>query len=172
MLIPRNELKLLAEQYVKLKEQEHSGIAFQEQIKSVFFDEMVYGEVVETYLGFVGSKARGNFIDRLPHYTQHGGVPLSIVKDFLTYYFAELRRLICGDKKTKGAEKEAEAKRKSLIVGLSAWITAHFGVTEPVAIGVSAYLAIILFEATRGAFCAMSKKEIEKRIKQIEERRR
>ena len=48
---------------------------------------------------------------------------------------------------------------------------AHFGVNEPVALGVSAYLAVILLEATRGAFCTMSKKEIEKLIKEIEARR-
>ena len=36
----------------------------------------------------------------------HGGRPTSIVSDFVKYYFAELRRLICDEKKTKAAEKE------------------------------------------------------------------
>jgi hypothetical protein len=173
MKITRSELAPLIDKYLRAERKARMGVAFQQTRDGIFLDQMVYGEVVHRYKSFLDGEPspEDDFLDTLPPYTAHGGTPLELAQEFLKRYFEQIRKLICDDKKRKTLEKGSGVTRSSIPIAVSTWIMSHFGVTEPVALGLAAYISIVVFEASRGAFCEMTKEQIDETISRKRKKR-
>ena len=99
--------------------------------------------------------------DLFDFYSPHGGSPLVWVNGFFREFSAELKRIICDKKALGSIAKTAGYSAKAASTALAAWLMQVFGHPEPVAIGAAAVLLLILTEATKGAFCKMTDKEVE-----------
>jgi hypothetical protein len=90
--------------------------------------------------------------------------PKETAKGSVELFYDEIKDIICNPKRQTEAGKLSRYKLGPTCAGLSAFITQQFGLNEPIAIGVGAYLLIVLLESTRGAFCKMVKQEVRDRL--------
>lgn len=72
---------------------------------------------------------------------------------FIEQFLAEIRQIICDKKRHTEAARLTNQKLSPLAASLSTLVLGHFGVAEPIAIGVATYILIVVMEASRGAFC-------------------
>jgi hypothetical protein len=90
----------------------------------------------------------------------------TLIEEFLH----EIREIICNKKRRTEAALLTNKKISPIAASLSALVLNHFAVTEPVAIGVATYIFIVVFEASRGAFCSTTDKDMLARLREADNR--
>src|ERR1700722_728156 len=96
----------------------------------------------------------------------HGGDPQSWVYVFFREFCTEIRTIICDKRASTAVGKSTGFSAKAATTALAAWMTQHFGCSEPFAIGGAAVVLLVLMEATRGAFCKMTDSAVEFELKE------
>jgi hypothetical protein len=136
--------------------------------KLIYFDDseilMVRYAAVQQYSSI--SIDQKDFVFQFPirDFTGRNIYPKETAKGFVELFYDEIKDIICNPKRQTEAGKLSRYKLGPTCAGLSAFITQQFGLNEPIAIGVGAYLLIVLLESTRGAFCKMVKPEVRDRL--------
>lgn len=97
--------------------------------------------------------------DRLRIETIHGGNPYAWVAGLVEAFFEEIRNIICENNELKRVTKTAEFSAKGVATALAAWLGQRLGFSEPFAIAGAAVVLLVLADATRGAFCKMTKRQ-------------
>lgn len=80
---------------------------------------------------------------------------------FVILFLAEIRTIICDQKKASAISKSANVSVGSVVTGLTAWLTTKFGLSDPVAVGIATAVLLSVVYATRGAFCKMTDSEVK-----------
>lgn len=85
-------------------------------------------------------------------------------RKFLSQFYVELHNIICIESKMKEITNAADISVKGIVTAIAAWMMNILNITEPLATGIATAVLLILFKATRGAFCNMSKQEVEESL--------
>jgi hypothetical protein len=107
------------------------------------------------------AEKRGSTESLLFFHTIHGFSPRDWVARFFREFGSELRRILCDKKSLSSLAKTAGYSAKAASTALAAWLMQVVGHPEPIAVGAAAVLMLILTEATHGAFCKMTDKEVD-----------
>jgi hypothetical protein len=93
-----------------------------------------------------------------------------LAREFIEQFLGEIREIICNKKRRTEASTLTNRKLSPLAASLSALVLGHFGVGEPVAIGIATYILIVVMEASKGAFCKTTDVEIVAQLRKIDPR--
>lgn len=118
-------------------------------------ENFLYEELEQLKLGEWGEETIGGIGDS------------SIVnwtKIFLSQFYKELHDIICIESKMKEINNAADISVKGIVTAIAAWMMNILNITQPLATGIATAVLLILFKATKGAFCNMSKQEVEESL--------
>lgn len=91
----------------------------------------------------------------------------SWTRKFLSYFYQELNNIICDKEQFESVTDAADISVKGIVTAIAAWIVKAFGIVQPLAIGIATAVLLVLFKATKGAFCKMSQEEVEQSLDTI-----
>jgi hypothetical protein len=76
---------------------------------------------------------------------------------FIERYFAEVHEIICNNKRKTEAARAAHRNLSPVAAGLATFVAQKLGVPDPIAFGVGTFIILMCLEASRGAFCSITK---------------
>jgi hypothetical protein len=89
-----------------------------------------------------------------------GGIyPYGWVGELVGAFFDEIRNIICEKNELERVAKTAEFSAKGTALALATWLGQNLGFSAPFALAGAAVIILILADATRGAFCKMTKRQ-------------
>jgi hypothetical protein len=108
----------------------------------------------------VGKGTRVSDYDLKTRRTHYWWALRKFVGDFLMACYDEVYRVLCTDGKLAEALRLGGTDSKSIGTALAASLTASLGLTNPIAIGVSAILIVVVARAGVTAFCSLNRQEV------------
>lgn len=93
-------------------------------------------------------------------YLVHGGQTRAWVINLIRAFFDEVHQIVCKKNKSARISKAANFSGKGAATGLAVWLGHTLGFSEPFAIAGATVVILVIAEASRGAFCTMTKKEL------------
>jgi hypothetical protein len=162
----REDLRALAQEALReFKDSEKLSRIWYQKKDGVRFDPFIVTILLESAVQQYSSSSidQKEFVFHF-YPTAHGFSPKATAKEFVESFYDEIKDIICNPKRQTEAGKLSRYKLGPTCAGLSAFIMHQFGLNEPIAIGIGAYLLIVLLESTKGAFCKMGKQEVRDRV--------
>ena len=141
-------------------------LGFQKKIQNIWIDSIILREILNRYTNLYDNRNIDApwAANTLFMFTPHAFDPRKTATDFIARFYDEIKDILCNPKRKTEAATLSRQKLGPVCAGLSAFIAQSLAITQPIAIAVATYLLIVLLEASRGAFCKMSKRKIQEAL--------